>query len=135
MEKTLEYLASKYVDLSDDYKIPDGKGYSESCSMIAFEVAKKLILDGEKWPVIAIFGKQTINGPWVGFEDLKPLRYKERVTWAVHIVCVYNNKVYDPMVSEFPVPVKEYPMKAFGKEIPFEIRFDEVDILKKLKRF
>lgn len=106
METTLEYLVRKHSTLKNDYKMPDGN-FVESCSIIALEVARRLLEEG-KSPYIISFRDDT--------SSIKPRIYSERVTWGAHIVCCENDLAYDPMLGQ-PYPLKKYTYIAFGRKV------------------
>ncbi len=110
----LDFLSQKHQELLDDYKTPDGK-HSNSCSLIAGEVAELLLKDGKRPSIMTIIKRN---------DALVPVQYGGRVKWGGHTVCVAEGLVFDPMVGR-PVPLSEYPMVAFGTEVEMNTHVSE----------
>jgi hypothetical protein len=128
MESTLEYLARMNKSLANDYRTADGK-FRESCLDIAGEVAKRLMAEGKK---------PTIN--WVGRakkeysegDMLWPRLYSGRVRWAVHIFCMCDGQVWDPMVGK-PILSNDYLENAFeGEYTPIKLFADYDEVVLRL---
>lgn len=130
--KILNYLAEKHQTLNNDYRTPDGE-YAESCGLIAAEVAGMLLAEGKKSKIVSIIGKRISNPHINANEMLKPLQYEGRVAWGSHLVCMYADTVYDPMIGR-PMPIQEYLSQAFGQEIEMEVVVEEEEIEEFVKR-
>ena len=107
----LNYLVEKNKTLINDYHTPDGN-YSESCSLIAVDIAKILLNEGKKSEIVFITGKNAN-------ESLGPKQYNGRVSWGGHVVCVCEGMIYDPMIGK-PLLIEEYINEAFDSEIKME---------------
>lgn len=117
-DPVLMYLSEKSEALVNAYKAPDSN-YTESCALIAENIAKMLLQSGKRPEIIFISGKRKDSSDIITNEPLKPLSYEGRVTWGAHIVCLCDGLVYDPMIGH-TVPLEEYAHKAFGADV--EIR-------------
>jgi len=110
-----KYLSEKHATLANDYRTPDGK-YSESCTLIAADVAKLLLAGGKKPHIVSVRGTPVSNSSFIATEPLFPVQYSGRVRWGGHVVCVYDGLVYDPMVGR-TVPLDQYGKEAFGADV------------------
>jgi hypothetical protein len=120
----LDYLAEKNKTLVKDYRTPDDN-YSESCSLIAKNIAKTLVKEGKKPRIISVTGKRIPNSS--NRESLQPVQYAGRVSWGAHVVCVCDGLVYDPMIGR-PLPLEEYAHEAFGCDVEIETLISEDEI-------
>ncbi len=119
-----DYLKRKNETLINDYRTPESS-HSESCLLIAIDIAKILLKEGKKSYISSIRGKRLPDG--LNNESLVPTQYKGREKWGGHVVCIYDDLVYDPMFSK-PIPLEEYPQKAFGSEIEIKVIVPENEI-------
>lgn len=125
------YLSAKKLSLVNDYKTPDGN-HSESCSLIALEIAEKLrVLDKEAY--IVRFNENFRSSLILTSKALVPVIFQGRVVWYTHIVCCSEGLAYDPL-CEKPIPLEEYANEVFGEEIAFEIVWSRDQIDEVLKR-
>jgi hypothetical protein len=124
MNSTLEYLAEKHQTLKDDYKTPD-KRNGESCSIIAVNVAKRLVAEG-KTPCIMVVRGEIIDGSG-NRKTITPKIYKGRVEWGMHQVCCSEGFAYDPILGQ-SVLVEDYCQKAFEDKAELDILIGQNEI-------
>lgn len=110
LSPVLSYLAAKNKALKNNYKDVHGE-YSESCTLIASDVADLLLKEGKHPYIMRIRGKHTAESD----ARLIPSPFEGRIEWGAHIVCVCECLVYDPIVLE-PMPVEEYMNQVFNGE-------------------
>ncbi|MBL7100778.1 MAG: hypothetical protein ISS23_02365 [Nanoarchaeota archaeon] len=114
MESALEYMARKYATLANDYRTPCDN-YSESCGIIAIELAERLLSEGKKPYIMKVAEDEFLPGI-ITCKVLKPLAYEGRVRWGAHQVCICDGKAYDPILDK-PAPTKDYSKLVFGEDI------------------
>ncbi len=112
----MDYLREKYLTLRNNYKTPDGR-YSESCGLIACDIAKLFLDEGEKTSLFNVKGETLIDG--VNRKAIAPRIYEGNVEWGGHKVCVRENIVYDPMVGK-PMKIEEYASEIFYEPVILE---------------
>ncbi|OGY91653.1 MAG: hypothetical protein A3B31_02995 [Candidatus Komeilibacteria bacterium RIFCSPLOWO2_01_FULL_53_11] len=105
------FLDAMNTRLANDYATPDGR-HSESCTLIACDLARKFLAVGKRPYLISIHGE--LDKP------LRPVRYEGRVTWGGHVVCGCDGFIYDPMVGH-PIAEEAYAKEAFGREVAMTI--------------
>lgn len=110
----LDYLTKANKTILNDYKTSD-----EHCWLIAIDIAKLFIASGKEPYIMKIFEEFYENG-FIHSKNLKPLVYKDQVTWWYHEVCCYRNDVFDPIIGN-PVKINEYTQIIFGESINMEI--------------
>jgi hypothetical protein len=86
------YLKKLHETIINDYHAPDGK-YSESCGLIALDVAK-LFLQSGKRPYIMKVSEDVREGSIVRTKRLSPQAYGGRVHWGAHQVCCCDDMAY-----------------------------------------
>ena len=127
--KTKQYLESKFVELENDYRSSDGI-HSESCGLIARDVARLIVSEGGNPEILFIQGKEVDIVHILANEFLEPRRYAGRVSWGGHTVCENENIIYDPLVG-IPMDKETYLRTTF-----LDIAKAEVSISKdKVKDF
>lgn len=114
MKLTIGYLVQKHQALQNDYRTSDGR-HSESCTLIALEVAELLLAEGKN-PEIRTMAEDISTERYVHPKTLRPLLYEGRVEWYAHQVCCAEDIAYDPLVGR-PVPVQEYSRTVFGEDV------------------
>lgn len=72
--EVLQYLQRKKQSLGGDYSDESGK-FSDSCGLIAVDIAKLLLADGRK-PSIIMVSEDISRGGLVFTKDLKPLAFR-----------------------------------------------------------
>ena len=111
----MDLFTSKRERLKNDYRDASGE-YSDSCTLVAVELAKLLIAEGGNPRILTIRGEQREDGNRV---SLVPVPYEGRVTWGAHVVCELDGIVYDPML-ESPLPIEDYVQTAFAQLVEIE---------------
>jgi len=123
METVSDYMARKHASLGDSYRHEDRR-YADSCFIIAREVEKRLKAEGRNPQLFWLRGQICDN--MKNRELIVPKINDGKIVWAVHVVAVADNLVFDPMIGE-PVAVREYPRIAFEgnpEMLPVPYRFD-----------
>lgn len=116
-----EYLRKKHSTLINNYRTPDGK-YSESCLLIAIDIAKLLIEAGRN-PYIMIVQQNVRERGYITLKELVPRLYRGRVTWFTHLVCCCDGYVYDPILRiPLGIEINDYCKIVFGKDIDMKIK-------------
>ncbi|MGV8142149.1 MAG: hypothetical protein ACP5NS_00765 [Candidatus Pacearchaeota archaeon] len=121
MTSALEYLARLHLTVTNDYRTPNGQ-YSESCGLIATDIAKRLLAEN-KTPYIVI-----VRGKLVDSANRKPIVPKPfggRISWGAHQVCCEKGLAYDPMVGSKPVATRDYCEIAFKGEVEMDVLITE----------
>lgn len=126
MNSTLGYLARMYRALKNDYTTPNG-GYSESCTEVAVDLARRLLTEGKK-PQIERISEKSRKAV------ITPRRFQGRVTWGGHIICTEGDRIYDPLVSDLPVDRENYSRTAFSEEVEIEVAVPSEKILEFISR-
>ncbi len=125
-----KYLQNKHKTIINNYRTPDNK-HMESCSYIAFSIAK-LLIEAWKHPYI-ISIKKDLEDWW--FDELYPLMYNKKVLRYTHIVCCCDDMIYDPILNDL-VKKNQYCTIVFWENLPMEITHnpEEIkDIISKIK--
>lgn len=99
LESRMKYLNKL---LSKDYT--DEQGQVMACSLIAFEIAGALIEKGLQPEIISFVASEG---------TLIPKPYDGRIKWGGHVVCIADDCIYDPMVSDNKIPSENYIPLAF----------------------
>ena len=123
MESTLEYLAMLHESFGSDYVMPNG--YKADCLDVATEIATRLLLAG-KPPFLMRFAE--IKDCRLVKASLAPVKYGGKLIWDFHITACSGSEVYDPLVSKLPVPLKDYSVQAFGRQVPMGV-FVSADLI------
>ncbi|MBL7100765.1 MAG: hypothetical protein ISS23_02300 [Nanoarchaeota archaeon] len=131
MESALEYMARKHVTLINDYRTPCGN-YSESCGIIAIELAERLLSEGKE-PYIMKVAEDVFSSGFITCKVLKPLTYEGRIRWGAHQVCCWDGKVYDPILDK-PVSLKDYFKLVFGEEVEISVLIPSNEINEYISR-
>jgi hypothetical protein len=100
-------------------------GYPDDCVIHACTLAGLLYAEGKKpWIARLRDVRHVASGVFHG--PLTPIRLAGRKspTWTTHYVACEGDVVYDPLTGT-PVAIAEYPVLAFGREIPLERFLDE----------
>jgi len=125
MENVKDFMNRMHRQLGNNYRSLDGK-YSESCLLVAAELAKRLFKEGTRASICFVSGP-----PLDKFNkgSIFPKRYARRVEWAAHVFAVAGERVFDPMVSAEPVPREDYRALAFDEcsEIKTYIPSDRIE--------
>ena len=108
MELAVDYLREMHDKLKNDYSFT-GRKSLVNCGFIARELALRLFNQGK-------FSKMVLVRDKMGSRLIEPLRYGGRVKWGQHIVCFCEYSAYDPLLHN-PVPIENYCLLAFGKEL------------------
>lgn len=103
-------MANKSLELTNDY--------SDSCTMVAVEIAERLLSKGKIPSILKIQGNLVDN---VNTAPITPKRFGGRIIWGAHIVCSENGFIYDPMIGKKPVCLEDYCKIAFEGEVEMEI--------------
>lgn len=115
-EPTVEaYMIRKNRSLGNNFKMESGL-HSDSCALIAFDIAFSLIEAGRTPTIGSLRGREIRDNSYIRNETLVPRRFEGRVTFGGHTICICDGEVYDPMVSETPIPVERYLEEAFTNE-------------------
>lgn len=86
------------------------------CTSIAVEMAAALQARGANPQILALRARQQEEGRYI---MLRPKPYEGRVAWGAHIICIWQNEVYDPIFNQ-PLPLEEYLSRAFDQEVDIE---------------
>jgi len=124
MSAALEFLAELYHQVRRDYIDPRGGRYV--CELLALSLAEKLIEDRKSPYVKRWRDIRDVNGT----EQLllfAPLRFEGRVRFDVHLACVCDGEVYDPLIDK-PVREQEYTQRAFGKDLTSDIAHSQEEL-------
>lgn len=117
-KSVLGYLKKKHETVKNLYMTPDGR-HPESCHMIALEIAELFLQAGCR-PDIRVIGEQVTEHGTVGWKNLAPVMFHGLVEWSAHVVCCYDEKVYDPLLSK-PIPIEGYTERIFGERIAMKV--------------
>lgn len=131
MEKSLEYLTKNHERLSKDYRMPDGI-HSDACIIIACDIADELIKEGKNPHILRFVGKP-IDAIY-NRKSISPKLSSAKLSWGCHLVCCLDNLAYDPMVDSKPIPLEEYPKRAFYEEVDIEVAVPKEEIESFIKR-
>ena len=105
------YLCYKHTSLENGYR--DDQGNTESCSFIASHLAN-LLLDFNQHPTLLSYrGQKQHMGVIIRAKPLIPRRYRGDIEWGGHTVCSLGSTILDPMVSNAPIDLANYPGIAF----------------------
>jgi hypothetical protein len=126
----LDYIQNKRETILNEYRTPDGK-YSESCLMLAFDLAKLLIEAGRE-PYIAMVSKDIQENGYLDSKELKPKMFNKTI-WFTHHVCCCDGKVFDPLLEQ-PVAIGDYAQTVFGEKIEMQVLFPFEKVVETLKR-
>lgn len=100
------FFGEKHQQLMDDYR--------DSCSVIAWNMAKLLGSEGLSTKILVLRGEKIDH---VGNRDtLIPLPYEGRITWGAHVVCLADQTVHDPMLDR-PLKLDDYLRAAFNQAV------------------
>jgi len=117
MNSSLEYMANLHPTLANDYRTPDGQ-YSESCGLIAVDIAERLLAE-DKSPYIARVQGKLVDS--INRNSIAPKPFEGRISWGAHQVCCENGLAYDPMVDTKPVAIDDYLGIAFEGEVEMDV--------------
>lgn len=131
MESVLEYMVNKHRTLTTNYKTPDNQ-YSESCGLIAIDIAKRLLEEGKIPCIMQIFGK--IIDSEGNRKSIIPKQYDGKVIWGAHQICCAEGKAYDPMISQEPVMITDYFQMTFIDDVDTKILINQEEIRKFVER-
>ncbi|NCU38519.1 hypothetical protein EOL96_05700 [Candidatus Saccharibacteria bacterium] len=111
----MDLFTSKREHLKNDYRDASGE-YSDSCTLIAIELARLLKAEGGNPRILIIRGERREDGNRM---SLVPVSYDGRVIWGAHVVCELDGIVYDPML-ESSLPIEVYVQTAFAQPVEIE---------------
>jgi hypothetical protein len=124
-EKIDEFLEYAHKILKNskqcDYSLLRIKGERVyQCGDVAdymFDLLKK---EGEDVKYLIIGGDQIIIDRYgtKSTRDIKQIAYPDRIgAWGKHVVCIVNNMVYDPALSDKPIEKEKYFQKMFDRQV------------------
>lgn len=114
----MEYFHQKRLSIINDYHTPDGK-HSDSCTLIALEIADLLIKEGHE-PIIMLISEDIRENGLIHPKSLSSMIFGGRVTWYAHQVCVCDGLAFDPIFAN-PISIHGYAAAVFGEEIETRI--------------
>ena len=130
MNSALEYMTNLRPTLVNEYRTPDRR-YSESCALIAVDIAKRLLAEN-KTPYIAVVRGKLIDS--INRADIIPKPFQGRILWGAHLLCCENGLAYDPMVDSKPLAINNYCTTAFEGEVDMNIIVAQEQIKEFVKR-
>ncbi len=105
----LEHLASKAEEIRSN---PNGK---YDCSHLARELKEILLAEGKEAEVLRFGVLNQYGEPECNITPVMP----QNKSWSYHDVCCSEEKIYDPLFRETPIPLNEYPFIVFRTDIPY----------------
>ena len=110
IETAREFLERMYHEIREDYKFR-GVKYNDLCDALATTIGKKLILEGQM-PHL-----EKMIAPSTRTKKIVPVRFRGRVSWGLHVICVNNLEAWDPVLGS-PIPLEDYPARLIGENLP-----------------
>lgn len=103
--------------VANDYK--EESGYVFSCGLIAYDIARRALVLGER-PMVVEIQEDVNDGVILTSKPIKPRAFNGKVTWFSHQVCVVNVIVYDPIIK-VQMKLEDYANVCFQEPIAHRV--------------
>jgi hypothetical protein len=113
------FLVKSHRQTLAAYQILKGKPRT-FCSVVAIEVAKRLLAEGKK-PKLLWISQPRYESDDSCWYYLTPRLFDGEFTWACHIVCAVGGVVYDPLIGT-PLRIETYLQRTFIESLEAEVR-------------
>jgi hypothetical protein len=120
MGRALDYLVALHYRAGfkigkDDYT--DENGVTLNCGEVALTLAQLCSNDGKKPSILQFYEHVP---PRIGMlRRLDTGLYQWKTAWGIYFVCACDGFAYEPVIGT-PVPIGEYSLHMFGREVPKE---------------